>query len=153
MRTTLQAAQLQKRLGGHVALKNPLTSLAWRDTGMAAELSQPPWIAVRLDQCAVGLTGPAGGLHLKPTAIRTACPAMAQALNLRCSGDHPREIVEGKAAGLSAMYSPKLARRIANVVVPTKIPRGGQKSRAPATREPHPKGFPKRQRRTTWNTS
>ena len=46
LRTTLQAAQLQKRLGGHVALENPLTSLAWRDTDMAAELSHPPWIAV-----------------------------------------------------------------------------------------------------------
>ena len=91
---------------------------------MASELSQPPWLAVRLDQCAVGLTGLAGGLHLKPTAIRTTCLAMAQAFNLRCSGDHPHEIVEGKATGLSAMYSPQLARRIANVVVPTKIPGG-----------------------------
>ena len=71
LRTTLQAAQLQRSLGGHVALENPLTSLAWRDPAVAAELSQPPWLSVRLDQCAVGLTGPGGGLHLKPTAIRT----------------------------------------------------------------------------------
>ena len=142
--TTLQAAQLQRRLGGHVALENPLISLAWRDPNMASELLQPPWLAVRLDQCAVGLIGPAGGLHLKPTAIRTTCPAMAQALDLRCSGDHPHEIVEGKATGLSAMYSPQLARRIANVVVPTKVPGGEQKFRAPATLEPPPKGFPKR---------
>ena len=127
LRTTLQAAQLQRSLGGQVALENPLTSLAWRDPAVAAELSQPPWLAVRLDQCAVGLTGPAGGLHLKPTAIRTTCSAMAQALNLRCSGDHSHETVEGKATGLSAMYSPQLARRIANVVVPTKIPGGGVK--------------------------
>ena len=115
LRTT-QAAQLQKRLGGHVALENPLTSLAWRDTDLAAELSQPPWLSVQLDQCAVGLTGPAGGLRLKPAAIRNTCPAMAQALNLRCSGDHPHEVVEGKATGLSAMYSAQLARRIALVV-------------------------------------
>ena len=94
---------------------------------MALEFSQPPWLVVRLDQCAVGLTGPAGGLHLKPAAIRTTCPTMAQALNLRCSGDHPHEIAEGKATGLSAMYSPQLARRIANVVVPTKVPSGGVK--------------------------
>ena len=51
---------------------------------------------------------------------------MAQALNLRCSGDHPHESVECKATSLSAMYSPQLARRIANVVVPTKIPRGAK---------------------------
>ena len=75
LRTTLQAAQLQRRLGGHVALGNPLTSLGWRDPNMASELSQPPWLVVRLDQCAVGLTGPAGGLHLKPTAISYAPPA------------------------------------------------------------------------------
>ena len=56
---------------------------------------------------------------------------MAQALNLRCSGDHAHETVEGKATGLSAMYSPQLARRIANVVVPTKIPGGGQNSKLP----------------------
>ena len=50
---------------------------------------------------------------------------MAQALNLRCSGDHPHEVVQGQATGLSAMYSAKLARRIAAVVVPTKNSEGG----------------------------
>ena len=134
LRTTLQAAQLQRRLGGHVALENPLTSLAWRDAEFAAELAKPPWVAVRLDQCAVGLTGPAGGLHLKPTAIRTTCPAMAQALNLRCSGDHPHEVVQGQATGLSAMYSAKLARLIAKVVVPTDHSRGGGEPKIPGSR-------------------
>ena len=150
LRTTLQAAQLQRSLGGHVALENPLTSLAWRDPAVAAELAQPPWLSVRLDQCSVGLTGPGGGLHLKPTAIRTTCPAMAQAMNLRCSGDHAHETVEGKATSLSAMYSPQLARRIANVVVPTKIPGGGSKFQSPDTREPPPKK--KQRQRTTWNS-
>ena len=148
LRTTLQAAQLQKRLGGHVVLENPLTSLAWRDTDMAAELSQPPWIAVRLDQCAVGLTGPAGGLHLKPTAIRTTCPAMAQAF-----GYHPHENVEGKATGLSDMYSPQLARRIANVVVPTKIPGGGAKTPGSRHAGASSQGVPETAAENYWNTS
>ena len=119
LRTTVKAAQLQRELGGHVTLENPLTSMAWKEPLLATELSAGPWKAVRLDQCAVGLTGPGGGYHLKPTSIRTTCAEMATALDLRCSGDHGHEIVQGQATGLSAMYSPRLAAIIARVVVPT----------------------------------
>ena len=154
LRTTLQAAQLQKRLGGHVALENRLTSLAWRDADLAAELSQPPWLSVRLDQCAVGLTGPAGGLHLKPTAIRTTCPVMAQALNLRCSGDHPHETGRAKLQACRPCTRPSWPGASPMWLFQPKF-RGGvtQQFRAPAKREPQPKGFPKLRPSAAWNTS
>lgn len=40
------------------------------------ELANPEWKRARLDQCTTGLSGPQGGLHLKPTLIRTTDPAM-----------------------------------------------------------------------------
>ena len=121
LRTTLAAVQLQVQMGLHATMENPLSSMAWKEPAMARETTLPHWHAVRLDQCAMGLTGPGGGLHLKPTSIRTTCPQMAAAMSRRCSGDHPHETVEGQATGLSAMYPPKLAMAIASVVVPTKV--------------------------------
>jgi hypothetical protein len=125
LRTTLAAVQLQVQLNLHATMENPLSSMAWKEPAMAKETSLPHWHAVRLDQCAMGLTGPGGGLHLKPTSIRTTCPLMAAAMSKRCSGDHPHETVEGSATGLSAMYPPKLALAIASVVVPTKATKVG----------------------------
>lgn len=43
---------------------------------------------------------------------------MRAALSLRCSADHPHELVQGPATAASAMYSPRLATLVANVIRP-----------------------------------
>ena len=47
---------------------------------------------------------------------------MKAALSLRCSADHPHELVQGAATAASAMYSPRLAQLVANVIHPTSPP-------------------------------
>eukprot|EP00438_Fugacium_kawagutii_P034289 Skav220346 [mRNA] locus=scaffold2224:194593:200853:+ [translate_table: standard] len=110
---------LQVDDGRDAHLENPLTSLAWKEPLALAILSHPRWLRARLDQCQTGLSSPAGGLHLKPTLIRTTDASMQQALSLSCPRDHPHDPVEGSATALSAMYSPHMAALIAQVVCPS----------------------------------
>ena len=78
--------------------------------------SQMPWVAARLHQCRFGLTGPEGGLHLKPTLVKTTCTQMQSALGLSCSKDHRHELVQGQATQASEEYSQRMANAIARVV-------------------------------------
>ena len=118
-------ATRQRTAGRHVHAENPLTSSAWQEPVAVKELSNVEWKRARLDQCTTGLSGPQGGLHLKPTLIRTTDPAMQAQLDRQCPRDHQHELVQGGATAASAMYSPYMARLIAEVVVPS---RGGQES-------------------------
>ena len=112
-----ELASTQRASGRHAHAENPLTSTAWQEPVAVEELSHPEWLCARLDQCTTGLSGPQGGLHLKPTLIRTTDPEMQRILDRQCSGDHPHELVQGAATALSAMYSPYMANLIASVVV------------------------------------
>lgn len=122
LRFSLGLARTQLLSQRHAHCENPLTSTAWREPSATQEFSSPSWLWTRLDQCATGLVGPQGDLHLMPTLIRTTSAAMKAALSLRCSADHPHELVQGAATAASAMYSPRLARLVANVIHPTSPP-------------------------------
>ena len=113
----MQASQRQRVASRMGHLENPLPSLAWREPEALAELSHPVWLRARLDQCRTQLTGPEGGLHKKPTLIRTTDPAMREALDLQCSGDHAHEPVQGKATALSATYTRQFADIAAKVIM------------------------------------
>eukprot|EP00435_Cladocopium_sp_Y103_P053696 s1782_g17.t1 len=113
----LDLCELQTSADRDAHLENPLTSLAWKEPIALRALADPRWLRARLDQCQTGLSSPLGGLHLKPTLIRTTDPSMQQALNLICPREHPHDPVEGAATALSAMYSPHLADIIARVVL------------------------------------
>lgn len=104
-------------MGRQAHLENPLTSSAWTEADSLREFSDPQWKRARLDQCTTGLSGLQGGLHKKPTLIRTTTAAMQRALDRQCTGDHDHELVQGSATARSAMYSPYLARLIALVVL------------------------------------
>ena len=118
LRFSLNLALTQVSSGRHAHCENPLTSTAWREPVATQEFSKPAWLWTRLDQCATGLVGPQGDLHLKPTLIRTTSEAVKLALSLRCPTDHPHELVQGAATAASAMYSPRLAKLVADVVCP-----------------------------------
>eukprot|EP00438_Fugacium_kawagutii_P005313 Skav210287 [mRNA] locus=scaffold475:3020:13981:- [translate_table: standard] len=118
LKFVIELCELQVRDLREAHLENPLTSMAWKEPVALGLLSQPRWLRARLDQCQTGLSSPSGGLHLKPTLIRTTDPAMQKALSLVCPRDHPHDPVEGNATALSAMYSPHLADIIASVVCP-----------------------------------
>ena len=129
LKYALELASLQVADQREAHLENPLTSMAWKEPLAVKTLAAALWLRVRLDQCQTGLSSPAGGLHLKPTLIRTTDPRMQHALNLTCPRDHPHDPVEGAATALSAMYSPHMASLIADVVMsPTSM---GQASRSP----------------------
>ena len=88
-------------------------SAAWGR--LAKLLEDPVWRQVRLDQCALNLRSAAGGLHLKPTRIATTSEDIACALDLRCSGDHLHDLVEGKAVTKrSETYSQEMAELVAS---------------------------------------
>ena len=112
--TSLAAAQLAA--ARHVSAENPLTSSAWREP-CAVQAFQALG-RVRLDQCTTGLAGPQGGLHLKPTLIKSSCSDLLAALDRRCPGSHSHELVQGTATAASAMYSGPLASLIARAVLP-----------------------------------
>ena len=118
LRFSLNLALTQVSSGRHAHCENPLTSTAWREPVATQEFSKLAWLWTRLDQCATGLVGPQGDLHLKPTLIRTTSEAVKLALSLRCPTDHPHELVQGAATAASAMYSPRLAKLVADVVCP-----------------------------------
>lgn len=120
-----ELAATQRSAGRYVHAENPLTSSAWQEPVAVKELSRPEWLRSRLDQCTTGLSGPEGGLHLKPTLIRTTDPRMQQVLDRQCSKDHPHELVQGAATARSAMYTPHMAALIASVVVPSGTGGGG----------------------------
>ena len=119
-------ATQQREAGRHVHAENPLTSSAWQEPVATRELAHSEWLRARLDQCTTGLSGPQGGLHLKPTMIRTTDPDMQAQLNRQCPKDHPHELVQGGATAASAMYSPYMARLIAQVVLKDKKGGGGK---------------------------
>jgi hypothetical protein len=56
-------------------------------------------------------------LHKKPTLIRTLDPAMRDALDLQCTGDHRHELVQGKATAPSATYSKEFAEITAKIIL------------------------------------
>eukprot|EP00435_Cladocopium_sp_Y103_P022724 s2518_g5.t1 len=124
LKYTLELADIQVQDHREAHLENPLTSLAWKEPVAVRQLADPQWLRSRLDQCQTGLSSPAGGLHLKPTLIRTTDATMQQALSLVCPREHPHDPVEGSATHLSAMYSPHLADLISDVV----LRRGGGSS-------------------------
>ena len=117
LRFSLDIARLQREAGRHAHLENPLTSLAWQEPAAIQEFAHPAWKRSRLDQCTTGLSGPQGGLHKKPTLIRTTDERMQFQLHRLCAGDHEHELVQGDATALSAMYSPHMAMLIARVVM------------------------------------
>eukprot|EP00438_Fugacium_kawagutii_P001653 Skav236324 [mRNA] locus=scaffold97:181652:191974:+ [translate_table: standard] len=106
LKYALELATLQVMDGRHAHLENPLTSMAWKEPLAITVLSDPVWLRVRLDQCQTGLSSPAGGLHLKPTLIRTTDPSMQQALNLTCPRLHSHDLVQGSATALSLKGPP-----------------------------------------------
>ena len=114
----LSLVQLQTDADRQGHLENPLTSAAWKEPTTVRQLSDSLWLRARLDQCQIGLSSPQGGLHLKPTLIRTTDPCMHSALSLRCPGTHPHDLVQGVATAGSAMHSPRMAHIIAQVVLP-----------------------------------
>ena len=96
--------------------ENPWLSAAWKR--LAKVLEDPAWRQVRLDQCALNLRSAAGGLHLKPTRIVSTSDDVADALDLRCSGDHLHDLVEGKAVTKrSETYSQEMAELVARTVL------------------------------------
>eukprot|EP00438_Fugacium_kawagutii_P010033 Skav212665 [mRNA] locus=scaffold1227:565246:577475:+ [translate_table: standard] len=111
----LELCGIQVEDARHAHLENPLTSLAWKEPMAITALADPRWLRTRFDQCQTGLSSPSGGLHLKPTLIRTTDPSMQQALSLTCPRLHPHDPVEGAATAASAMYSPHMADIIASV--------------------------------------
>lgn len=116
LRFSIQLAREQRLAKRHSHCENPLTSTAWREPQATHEFADPSWHRTRLDQCTTGLVGPQGDLHLKPTLIRTTHPDVHNALSLRCPADHPHELVQGPATAASAMYSPRLAHLVADIV-------------------------------------
>ena len=121
----LSLVQLQTDAHRHGHLENPLTSAAWKEPLALKQLSDPLWLWARLDQCQTGLSSPQGGLHLKPTLIRTTDPLMHETLSLRCPGTHSHDLVQGAATAGSAMYSPHMAHLIAQVVLAPHRDRAG----------------------------
>ena len=120
---SLELVEMQRREGRHGHLENPLTSSAWNEPQAVKVLSPSDWLRARLDQCQTGLSSPSGGLHLKPTLIRTTDELMQHTLSLTCPRVHPHDPVEGSATSQSAMYSPHLADLIASVVLhPSRVP-------------------------------
>ena len=118
LKFTLGLVTKQLEAGRHGHLENPLTSAAWKEPAAIKALADARWLRARLDQCQTGLSSPLGGLHLKPTLIRTTDASMAQALSLVCPHNHPHDPVAGAATATSAMYSPHMASLIAQVVMP-----------------------------------
>eukprot|EP00438_Fugacium_kawagutii_P005702 Skav227832 [mRNA] locus=scaffold948:391182:404479:+ [translate_table: standard] len=119
LRFILQLCGLQLEDLREAHLENPLTSMAWKEPLSLEALADPRWLRARLDQYQTGLSSPTGGLHLKPTLIRTTDPLMQSTLSLTCPRDHPHDPVEGAATAMSAMYSPHMADLIAQVVLST----------------------------------
>jgi len=75
LRFSLSLARTQLLADRQAHCENPLTSTAWREPAATQEFTRPAWLWTRLDQCATGLVGPQGDLHLKPTLIRTTSAA------------------------------------------------------------------------------
>eukprot|EP00438_Fugacium_kawagutii_P035674 Skav231659 [mRNA] locus=scaffold823:44885:57127:- [translate_table: standard] len=119
LRFILHLCGLQLDAHREAHLENPLTSMAWKEPLSLEALADPRWLRARLDQCQTGLSSPTGGLHLKPTLIRTTDPLMQSTLSLTCPRDHPHDPVEGAATAMSAMHSPHMADLIAQVVLST----------------------------------
>eukprot|EP00438_Fugacium_kawagutii_P016374 Skav203835 [mRNA] locus=scaffold4932:42892:55316:- [translate_table: standard] len=117
----LDLAGLQLADGRDAHVENPLTSMAWKEPRSLTTFADLRWLRARLDQCQTGLSSPSGGLHLKPTLIRTTDPAMQQALSLTCPKLHSHDPVEGAATARSAMYSPHMADIIATVVLRSRL--------------------------------
>eukprot|EP00435_Cladocopium_sp_Y103_P015205 s4477_g3.t1 len=136
LKYTLELADLQVQDERDAHLENPLTSLAWKEPVAVRHLADPRWLRSRLDQCQTGLSSPAGGLHLKPTLIRTTDASMQRALNLVCPREHPHDPVEGSATHLSAMYSPHLADIISDVVLDRLHSQGPVGTKGPTLRGP-----------------
>ena len=114
---TLDMAELAQSLECHATLENPLGSTAWVQKRALHLLSQPQWFSARLHQCRLGLKGPRGGLHLKPTMIKTTCAALADKLSLECNGKHTHELVQGSATSASQEYPQRMASVLADVVL------------------------------------
>ena len=139
LKYSLSLARRQRMTGRHAHLENPLTSSAWTESESLREFGDPSWKRTRLDQCTTGLSGLQGGLHKKPTLIRTTSADMQKALDCQCTSDHMHELVQGNATSRSAMYSPYMARLIALVIMQVRKTKGGGKSflldpfQAPAT--------------------
>eukprot|EP00438_Fugacium_kawagutii_P015705 Skav235328 [mRNA] locus=scaffold520:603852:614712:+ [translate_table: standard] len=121
----LELCSLQVAGKREAHLENPLTSMAWKEPMALDALAAPCWLRARLDQCQTGLSSPEGGLHLKPTLIRTTDAQMQQTLSLKCPRLHDHDPVEGQATALSAMYSPHMADLIATVVMSSRSGGGG----------------------------
>ena len=101
-------------------MENPLASLAWSDDDLAPELAVAGYLHARFDQCMYGLVSAKGGLHKKPTMVRTTDAAMQQALSHTCDHSHDHEHVAGAATKASGTYPPKLAEAIAKAVMSNK---------------------------------
>ena len=112
----LDMAELQLELGLHAHLENPLVSAAWLKKRCVTMFTSPPWMTARFHQCRYELRGPAGGLHMKPTLVKTTSPEMARVLAKLCARNHTHEVVQGSATQASEEYPAKLALAIAKVV-------------------------------------
>ena len=127
-------ARYQREQGRFAAFERPLPSLALCTQPMKDELAHPEWRRARLDQCRTNKPGPQGGRQVKPTRIRSLDPDMAAALDLRCSGDHTHEVVQGAGTKPSQFYSADMGRRGAKVII--KEDKGGAKRSARLRQSP-----------------
>ena len=85
--------------GGRVIFEHPWSTDFVKEPEMMNVIKKHGLLAVRLDQCMVGLRDAVSGYpHFKPTLVLTNCRAVAGKLSLRCSRDHWHQPLEGLAA-------------------------------------------------------
>ena len=64
------------------------------------------------DMCCHGMTSSNGKLVRKPTGWLSNSPNILEQLNLRCTGDHEHQVLEGKHVAAAAVYPDALCRNI-----------------------------------------
>ena len=125
----------QRRKGFHAHLEQPVTSKMLKQLEILRVLrpmeGAPPVQVARLAQCSVGLKHPVTKVPiLKLTSIVTTDQGMYEAMNRECSHDRDRHVLEGTvktAQGYQPLtrwvegYPEGLSRKVAKVIIPTKL--------------------------------
>ena len=111
-------AEFQLAAGRHFVRENPYLTDMDYEQPWPRVLRHERVVEVVFDQCRVGLRGPHGKLHKKPTGLIASCPELVQDFrDLRCTGDHDHEPVQGPATKLAQIWPWKMAQMLVDGVV------------------------------------
>jgi hypothetical protein len=105
-------AQAVIAIKGVVAIEWPASRTYWKVDGVVSFLERHEFGSSIFHGCACGLVSrfiaPLGTPIKKPWRCSSNNPVMLNYLNLRCSGDHPRNECQGRDCEMSEDYTPQI---------------------------------------------